>query len=122
MKSSVFVLVLVALLVVSVAPAFAAGNDSTCQVGVCQYGYVQSLNPKTHVISTRCRTWAEWQAMQVKEGIGNAIQGAQGTYERKVTQPVTKAGTQLAAPAVGNRQTQNGACLLSGRTNCYGGR
>ena len=76
------------------SPALAASSDRPVSIGVCTYGYVQSLDPKTQVITVRCRTWAEWQALQAHQGIGNAIKSARGAYERKVTLPMSKRGDQ----------------------------
>jgi hypothetical protein len=112
LKSFVIAFVVFALLVAFASPALAASNDRLASISVCTYGYVQSLNPKTQVITVRCRTWAEWQALQAQQSIGNAIKSAQGTYERKVTLPVSKAGTKAAAPVVTNKTVQNTWWLL----------
>jgi hypothetical protein len=57
------VVMAVSMLVAFASPALAAANDRPISIGICTYGYVHSLNPKTQVITVRCRTWAEWQAI-----------------------------------------------------------
>ena len=58
LKSFVVAFVVFALLVAFASPALAASNDRPVSIGVCTYGYVHSLNPKTQVITVRCRTWS----------------------------------------------------------------
>jgi hypothetical protein len=46
------------VLVAFAKSALAAPNDRPASIGVCTYGYAQSLNTKTQVITVRCRTWS----------------------------------------------------------------
>jgi hypothetical protein len=107
-KMFVIVCVLIALLVANVAPALAASSDAPC--ATCKYGYVYARNPKTLVITTRCKTYSEWLAERLRYGMSTATSQAQ--------QWAQKQGRQFIEP-LNSRPVQNSKCLLSGGTNCY---
>lgn len=108
MSTTIKLLVVVSIVISALLVAVRPAHASIECVGNCKYGYVQTLDPKTHYISTRCRTWAEWQAMQVK----SAVKSAQSTYERQVTQPIVKKGYELNAPVAKSTHANNAWWLL----------
>ncbi len=120
-SSIVVVVMAICFVLCLAAPALAAGNDAPNGV-TCKYGSIGILNSRTHIITYRCKTAGEYYSSKFGAVVRSAITGAQNAYEGKVTQPVTKAGTNLAAPAVKNTEVQNAACLLKGGSACYGGQ
>ena len=119
MKSKWFSFVLViALLIATAAPALAASNDTATSAS-CRYGSIAVRDPRTYVITYRCRTYAEWLQYQLKTGMSNGVGATQRYYEGKVTQLVDRAGSNALVPPARTKPVQNTACLLKGGSNCY---
>jgi hypothetical protein len=105
-----FAVAIVASVILSIAalPAFACD-----QPAACTYGYVYIRNAKTLVITTRCKTWWEYNTEKLAAAGRAAVGAAQRGYSNGVDKTVNTIAKDVS-PRIAN-STAAQACRNSGQ-------